>query len=486
MFASKARSAGSDQLLLKEKVFKGVGIHTWTVPKGVKEVDVFLVGGGGGGSNCGGGGGYVRSYFNVSVTSSETVNIIVGDGGDRVGSVLGNGGIGNNGENSSFGGIIALGGGGGGSFGIGGRDGGSGGGAGNSSFGGLSMANYGTGNAGGNSNDTRAGGGGGGIGGSGGIATGFGSRSGGDGGRGVDVSYFSNAIGINGRIGGGGGGGEYNSSSMSLSAQPGLGVDGGGIGQRENPNDSGCHTKHDGVDGAGSGGGGASGHTSHACGGAGGSGVVAVKYQIITHVYFEWGEAEDELINVTSSQITTSPQTFSQTIEGLEKDKTYYYRAVAENEGVVVYGEIFSFVATDDEEEVVPPTVRTNPITRMQINEDGSDGKMALSGTLLSLGGADEATVFFQWGTSLNLNNTTREEDKTTSEKIFSFSEEINIFLDQTYYYRAVAENSVGISYGNILSFDIAKKIGHINITFGDFSKGIEITEEGRIEIISP
>lgn len=74
--------------------------QTWTVPRGVKKVRIFLVGGGGAGGygdtystgnsdyregfsvgGGGGGGGYTASYFNIPVTPLGTNEIIVGKGG---------------------------------------------------------------------------------------------------------------------------------------------------------------------------------------------------------------------------------------------------------------------------------------------------------------------------------------------------------------------------------------------------------------------
>lgn len=60
----------------------------WTVPAGVTEVEVYLVGGGGGGfGEKGGGGGYCKLFGGIKVTPGTSVPIIIGGGG-----VDGNGG----------------------------------------------------------------------------------------------------------------------------------------------------------------------------------------------------------------------------------------------------------------------------------------------------------------------------------------------------------------------------------------------------------
>lgn len=84
----------SDKKQLFTKRFFPAGTYTWTVPRGCTEVDVFLVGGGGAGnSGSGGGGGYTKTYkaaatgyrdgAAITVTSGQSISIIVGAGGKR-------------------------------------------------------------------------------------------------------------------------------------------------------------------------------------------------------------------------------------------------------------------------------------------------------------------------------------------------------------------------------------------------------------------
>lgn len=57
---------GRKKLQLFTKRFYPAGNYTWIVPKGCREVDVFLVGGGGGsgynGNAAGAGGGYTKTF----------------------------------------------------------------------------------------------------------------------------------------------------------------------------------------------------------------------------------------------------------------------------------------------------------------------------------------------------------------------------------------------------------------------------------------
>ena len=112
--------------------------QVWTVPHGVRKIDVFCVGGGGSGrtgniaffgsdtdknEGAGGGGGYTSIVFNASVTPGQSIAITVGAGG--AGGRLY---IGNDGSPSSFGSICTAYGGKGASGDYRGADGGSGGG----------------------------------------------------------------------------------------------------------------------------------------------------------------------------------------------------------------------------------------------------------------------------------------------------------------------------------------------------------------------
>jgi len=102
------------------KAFTGTGAQTWNVPSDVGKVDVLVVGGGGGGaantdynSAGGGGGGAGGVVFaaDYAVPEGGTINLTVGDGGagkDQPAPVTAD-----NGEQSTFGQLVAEGGGGG-------------------------------------------------------------------------------------------------------------------------------------------------------------------------------------------------------------------------------------------------------------------------------------------------------------------------------------------------------------------------------------
>jgi len=109
---------------------------TWTVPPGVTSVSALLVAGGGGGARVGGGGGAGGVLYNTSasVTPGQSLQVVIGSGGLGWVGEAQSGGQANNGGNTIFGSLTAIGGGGGGNYGnpngSSGANGGSGGGGG--------------------------------------------------------------------------------------------------------------------------------------------------------------------------------------------------------------------------------------------------------------------------------------------------------------------------------------------------------------------
>jgi hypothetical protein len=232
------------------------------------EVLVVAGGGGGGAGTAGGGGGGGLIYNNnFAVTPGSALTVTVGAGGSgKVYSVSNS--AGDNGGNSVFGSLTAIGGGGGGNRDSGevGKNGGSGGGGGGSE-GGINGAGTGTsgqGFAGG----VGRGGGGGSAGGGGGGAGGVGQASpstglGGNGGPGLGFDISGTFT----YYGGGGGGGSHTGRSSG-------GIGGGGAGSQNGP----TYNAVAGTTNTGGGGGGGGGAAGGQYGGNGGSGIVIVRY----------------------------------------------------------------------------------------------------------------------------------------------------------------------------------------------------------------
>jgi hypothetical protein len=260
---------------------------SWSVPSGVTQADILIVGGGGAGvggasfnldARGGGGGAGGVLFLEDFNTSQSSYSITIGAGGASSAA---------NGENTVFGSHTAIGGGGGGGGDDAatreGRVGGSGGGG--SGLNGSWPGGAGTGSqgmAGGSGFNANSGGGGGGY-----LEEGENAPSGtvgGKGGDGFDASaYFGTNIGDNGWFAGGGGG------SGSSVANSGVGGQGGG--GRGEPNDKG----EDGMAATGGGGGGV---RNIAAGtpvpGFGGSGAVVIRVEL--KLLFPTGTADSSYI----------------------------------------------------------------------------------------------------------------------------------------------------------------------------------------------
>lgn len=239
------------------------------------QVEVLVVAGGGSGSYTGSGGGAGGLIYNqaFSVTSNPTYTVTVGAGGTLVPGLN----QGNNGGNSTFGALTAIGGGAGKTHGQGtGAAGGSGGGAAQVSTGGPFLggaATSGQGFPGGGvpaqvSGWTGGSGGGGGAGGNG-ADGGVNILGAGNGGQGLYFPQFAPVGGSPaGWFAGGGGAGEV---ELSFTATGGLG--GGGSGGSNTAGQNGVANT-----GGGGGGGGYAG--LYYSGAVGGSGIVIVRYPL--------------------------------------------------------------------------------------------------------------------------------------------------------------------------------------------------------------
>ena len=227
---------------------------TFATPDGVIEGDCLIVAGGGSGGRGPGGGGGGGGVLTGTEDLSGTMTVTVGAGGDA------SSGLGNDGGNSEFGTLTAIGGGGGGSGSstYNGRAGGS---SGGSAFNasGVGAATTGQGHVGGlpgDSGDPGCGGGGGGGAGGDGQAGVSGSEAG-DGGPGVSNSITGASVDY---AGGGGSG--------IATGTAGHATHGGGAGSNS------AATGTSGTANTGGGGGGG----KYADSGAGGSGIVVVRY----------------------------------------------------------------------------------------------------------------------------------------------------------------------------------------------------------------
>jgi len=167
-----------------------------------------------------------------------------------------------------------------------------------------------------------------------------------------------------------------------------------------------------------------------------------------TSVYFEWGDRSDSLSNsnspVSIGAGTTLVPNFARA-EGLNPDSTYFFRIVAVNTNSSstnkTYGATLSFKTLP-----VKPTVTTLGVT------NATTTAATLQGTVNPNG--SPTSFYFEYGASPSYGSTTATQDGGNGTNSVSLSAALTgLASGQIYYYRAVASNSFGVSYGTDQTF---------------------------------
>lgn len=170
------------------------------------------------------------------------------------------------------------------------------------------------------------------------------------------------------------------------------------------------------------------------------------------HTWFEWGTSSGNLSNsISANSVDDDGDSFSKNISGLNDNTTYYYRACAENDSDQDCGSVKSFRTDDNNNycsncvvDTTRPTVTTLPVINRGSTFASADGYFSANGC--------NVTTWFEYGSSQNLGNSTTQVPRGTTSG--SMSQLISgLATNSTYYYRAVAQNCEGTSYGSILSF---------------------------------
>ncbi len=156
-----------------------------------------------------------------------------------------------------------------------------------------------------------------------------------------------------------------------------------------------------------------------------------------THENPTVGDSKEEAESVKESSFTL-------TIEGLKASTTYHYRAYAVSNAGTVYGEDKTF-----ETAAATPAV----VTTTEIMKSGK--KYVAGGSVTDDGGADLMEVGVMYNENGNENTLKVKANGTKA----TFRVELPLEEGKTYYYRAYAETSVGISTGEEKSITIDEKI---------------------------
>ena len=168
-----------------------------------------------------------------------------------------------------------------------------------------------------------------------------------------------------------------------------------------------------------------------------------------------WDTIQNPTIDKNRTNDGNGLGTFTSELSNLASQTTYYVRAYAVNSAGVSYGEEKSFETLvdeteDDEEEIIEPEL---PTVVTQEASDITINTAKFSYEVVSDGGAEVTERGVCWDT---IQNPTIDKNRTNDGNgLGTFTSELsNLAPQTTYYVRAYAVNSVGISYGEEMSFE--------------------------------
>ena len=164
---------------------------------------------------------------------------------------------------------------------------------------------------------------------------------------------------------------------------------------------------------------------------------------------FCWSDKAEPTIDANHIAVDTTSAHYTYVLSELLPATEYHVRAYAQNKIGVVYGEEKTFTTS---KEIVSPTVTTATVT--QITETTA----VAGGNVTSDGGASVTEHGVVYSTSVN--PTTADNKVPCGSGTGSFTCNLtDLQLNTKYYVRAYAINSVGIAYGEEVSFMTVEEI---------------------------
>ena len=171
-----------------------------------------------------------------------------------------------------------------------------------------------------------------------------------------------------------------------------------------------------------------------------------------TTAWFEYGTTPS-LGQMTSNQSLgggNSALNINSLLSSLQQNTTYYFRVVAQNSYGTTQGSTLSFTTSGQQGSA--PTVVTNAATNITQNSATLNGTVNPNNS--------NTNVWFEYGTTQSLGNTVGNQSLSGNSTL-----NINALLgglqtNTTYYFRAVAQNSYGTSYGSVANFTTSGQQG--------------------------
>ena len=183
----------------------------------------------------------------------------------------------------------------------------------------------------------------------------------------------------------------------------------------------------------------------------------------------------------TSLGATSNTGNFSSNLSGLSSNTTYYVRAYATNSVGIAYGNQVSFTAGQN---TYAPIVTTGSINNVTTNSASAPG------TITDLGNSSISQHGHCWSTSSNPTTSNSKTSLGATSNTGNFSSNLSgLSSNTTYYVRAYATNSIGIAYGNQVSFftstntsipTVASTYSASSITTNSAQSGGNVTSDGN------
>lgn len=140
---------------------------------------------------------------------------------------------------------------------------------------------------------------------------------------------------------------------------------------------------------------------------------------------------------------------YSTNISGLTANTTYYFRAVGQNDYGMVYANVMSFTTSFSDSGNNNQLAPTAITTSSSVLADNT----AQFNALILTGNSSNANTWFEWGTTPELGNQTVSVTASGAPAIRHTNTITGLAPGTAYYFRAVAQNSYGVSDGVVLSF---------------------------------
>lgn len=188
-----------------------------------------------------------------------------------------------------------------------------------------------------------------------------------------------------------------------------------------------------------------------------------------TNAWFEWGQTTNFGNSVSSQSMGSgsSQLSYSYNLTGLQQNTTYYYRAVASNSFGTVYGTMYSFTTTGFNNNNnngnggnSAPFASTNSASILGNTYGTMNGTVNPNGT--------QTSAWFEWGLTPSLGNSVSSQSIGSGFSQISYQFNLSgLQQNTTYYYRAVASNTYGTSYGNTVSFISSSQYQNTYTSYG-------------------